>query len=443
MHAKGVIPGFFHSKTSRVALHPEKWLEQQLNNNGLTHKITCEQLQLTQPTVKVFFNKNYFPDELSVQRALTKTPAVNVAGDKTGMFQNGLDFPADPEYFSRIMDGHPELLSPLERLTAAKKIIYSNSNVFASGGYPYTNPQTIHSKSINVGLFSLAGATFENRYLHQRLFILGPQNAKINTSHFESLFDHLPTEFEEAKRELGHYDFNQSFVRIRTGLPYLARTVSGTNYPSFFKTNALIFASAAYMRHLLEDTSLLLASVNEAAKEVGKPALLKATAVGMGFFAKIDGSYEIDYLLYPYFLRAFKKMLTEQSYPWIAKIEFPTFSELQQNQFNDVFDNFLNPIQVVQAGRDVLKFSAEEIEHYFPCALNPSDAFSYAGNEWGFGSVESMIGNNSSLRFDQVSHANPLILNSHHHIPIRIKPDFSAEIEAVNRYDALHETNRM
>jgi hypothetical protein len=445
MFAKELASHFFRYKAPRVPVHPEVWFEKQLQDSGLSHKITHEQLTATQPTIKVFFNKKYFHDESTIHRALTKVPAVNVAGDQSGIFQNGLDFPINRTYFSRIPDGHAELLSPLERLTAAKKIVYSNSQVFASGGYPHTNPKEAYTKPINVGLFSLAGASFENSYLHQRLFILDPHNRKANTARFESLFSNVPTTFEEAQNELGAYDLNQSSVRIRTGLPYLARTESGIYYPSFGRTNSVIFSSEAYTRHLLEDTSLLLTSVNEAAKEVGKPALLKATAVGMGFFARINGSCEIDYLLYPYFLRAFKKLLTEQSYPWIAKIEFPTFNELQQHQFDGVFENYSNPVQVIQTGRDVLKFSAAETEQYFPCAINPSDAFAYIGNEWGFGSVESMIGNNSSLRFDQVPHANPLLLQSQHHIPISIKPDFSAEIEAIRSLDdsIMHRTNRM
>lgn len=444
MFAKEIASHFFRCKAPRVPVHPEIWFEKQLQDSGLSHKVTREQLTATQPTIKVFFNKKYFPDESTIHRALTKVPAVNVAGDKSGIFQNGLDFPNEPKYFSRIPEGHAELLSPLERLTAAKKIVYSNSQVFASGGYPHINPQEAYTKPINVGLFSLAGASFENSYLHQRLFILDPYNRNVNTARFESLFSKLPTTFEEAQKELGTYDLNHSLVRIRAGLPYLARTASGFYYPSFGTTNSVIFSSEAYTRHLLEDTSLLLTCVNEAAKEVGKPALLKATAVGMGFFARINGSCEIDYLLYPYFLRAFKKLLTEQSYPWIAKIEFPTFNELQQHQFDGVFEDFLNPVQVIQTGRDVLKFSAAETELYFPCAINPSDAFAYVGNEWGFGSVESMIGNNSSLRFDQVPHANPLLLQSQHHIPISIKPDFSAEIEAANLDDSLlQRINRM
>lgn len=431
---------FFRPRTLSSPVTPIHWFEKQLANSGLRNKISNEHLTKTQHTAKVFYNKQYLPDNQAVQRALTKIPAVNVEGDRSGYFQNGLEFPSDPHFFANIPEGHPDLLSPLERLAASKKIVYSNSLVFASGGYPVTNPIQPYPKHISAGIFSLAGAAFENDYLHYRLFMLDPKNCKINTKNFEGLFSNLTTDFEEAKRELSVYDLNDSLARIRTGLPYLARTRSGTYYSSFTKTNSVIFLSKAYSRHLLEDTALLLASVNTTAEEIGKPALLKATAVGMGFFAKINGSCEIDYLLYPYFLRAFKKLLEEQSYPWIAKIEFPTFSELQQIQFDSVFENFRNPVAVTQSSRDVLKFTEAETEKYFPCAINPTDAFALTGNEWGFGSVESMMANISSLRFDQVPLVNPLLLDTQNHIPVHIGSDFRAVIEAPTFDELIRKT---
>ncbi|WP_277619286.1 hypothetical protein [Legionella norrlandica] len=215
--------------------------------------------------------------------------------------------------------------------------------------------------------------------------------------------------------------------RIRIGLPYLARSSKGTFYPSFGKSNAVIFLAEAYKRYQLEDISLLLASVNQSAKEAGKPALLKATAVGMGFFAKINCSYDIQHLLFPYYLRAYKQLLTEQKYPWITKIEFPIFGELQQEQFDAIFADYNGHVKVYQSTRDVLAFSESETEKFLPAVINPSDAFSYIGNEWGYGSVESMIGNNSSLRLDQVPHANPLLLEPSHHVGVQINDDYSVE----------------
>lgn len=275
----------------------------------------------------------------------------------------------------------------------------------------------------------MAGAAFENSYLHSQLFILDPYNLKIKNDAFSHLYKNTPTEFEVAKKELGTYDLNPSMTRIRIGLPLLGRTSSGFYYPTFGKSNAVIFLTEAYFLHQLEDISLLLASINESAKEAGKPAFLKATAVGMGFFAKVDGTYGIQNILFPYYLRAYKKLLTENSYPWIAKIEFPVFDESQQFQFDVIFDTQTGPVQVTSSHRDVLEFTEEEREKYFVCVINPSDAFAYTGNEWGYGSVEAMIGLNSSLRLDQVSHANPMLLDPNHYVGITINEDYSTEFD--------------
>lgn len=413
------------------------WMNKQLADSGLQAKFTCEQLKKSKSSVKVFYNKDYFSSDLtkpfSLDRSLTKIPAVCVDGDSVGYFPNGLSFSGDRTFFSRIPTGHPMFLSPDERLSSAKKVVYSNSSVFASGGYPASNPMQPYKKQINVGIFSLAGCTFETDYLHYRLFMMDRFNSSImKHDKFSHLFDHVPKDFVNAKKELDQYNNHQSLSRIRTGFPYLARRESGSFHSSLRTDNAVIFLSDAYFRHQLEDVSLLLTSVNAEATSSGKPALLKATAVGMGFFARVNGQYGIDHVLYPHYLRAFKKLLTENEYPGIAKIEFPTFSELQESQFEAIFDKKTGPIEVSQTSRDVLKFTEAELDRFFPAAINPSDAFSYTGNEWGFGSVESMIGNVSSLRFDQVHITNPLLLKPEHHISVKIKKDFSAEIQDIN-----------
>lgn len=39
-----------------------------------------------------------------------------------------------------------------------------------------------------------------------------------------------------------------------------------------------------------------------------------------------------------------------------------------------------------------------------------------------------MIGNNSSIRFDQVHHMNPLILDPSHHVEAQINKDHGVEL---------------
>lgn len=407
------------------------WFDEQLIASRLKEKFSSKMLKDTQSSVKVFFNKKYFTDTSAVSESLIKIPAINVDGDREVYKQDGERVENGPEFFSQIPEEHPDFLSPLKRLVAAKKVIFSNSIILGWGGYPHTNPKNLYKVPFKASIFSLAGAAFENSYLHSQLFMLDPHHLIIKNDAFSHLYKNVPIVFEDAKKELGTYDLNSSMTRIRIGLPLLGRNSSGLYYPTFGKSNAVIFLTEAYFHHQLEDISLLLASINESAKEAGKPAFLKATAVGMGFFAKVDGTFSIQHILFPYYLRAYKKLLTENSYPWIAKIEFPIFDESQQFQFDTIFDTQVGPVDVSSSHRDVLEFTEEEREKYFVCVINPSDAFAYAGNEWGYGSVEAMIGLNSSLRLDQVSHANPMLLDPNHYVGITINEDYSTDIDMV------------
>ncbi|KTD76534.1 type IV secretion protein Dot [Legionella waltersii] len=405
------------------------WFKSQLDSVGLMQKISRNQLQKSLPSTKVYFNKNYLQDSRKVHDSLVKVPAINVSGDRDVVFQSGVPFTGKRDYFKQIPEGHPELLSPQERLNAGKKIVHSDSVVFARGGYPSNNPLRLYKKPFHARIFSLAGASFENDYLHSRLFMLDLYNPAIKQgTPFDSLFKGVPIDFSAAKKEIGNYDGTDDLSRIRLGFTLLARTGSGVYYPTFRKDSSVIFLTKPYFRHQLEDISMLLSATNESAHEAGKPALLKATAVGMGFFAKIDGAYDIQHLLFPYYLRAYKKLLEEHTYPWVAQIEFPVFNELQEMQFDGVFEDYKGPVKVYRTRRDVLEFTEQEIEEFTPCLVNPSDVFALTGNEWGYGSVEAMIGLNSSLRMDQVHHTNPRILEPENHVGVQIHPDYSAEL---------------
>ncbi len=415
---------------TKLAMNPTEWFQAQIKAIGLSSVLPPAKLEASQASAKVFYNQRYLSAE-DIPSCLTKIPAINVSGDSVGFFQNGLEFPSNPNFFKDIPNGHREFLSPDERLSAGKKILYSDSLVFGSGGYPQNNPRTLYPKPFSAAILSLAGATFENDYLHSRLFLLDPVNSTVNApSNFSHLFTNSTTQFDQAKLILGSSESNSQLTRIRLGLAtFLGRNTEKNYFPTIYKNQAVILQTEAYFKHLLEDIALLLKTVNDMAERQGKPALLKATAVGMGYFAKIAGEYDIKHVLFPYYLRAYQQLLSEHSYPWIAEIEFPILSgELQQYQFDQLFKDWNNPVKVFRSGRDVCSFTEEEIANYSLNILNPSDAFAYAGNELGFASVEAMIGMNTSLRCDQVYCVNPTILDPANHIEVTIDGDYNAEL---------------
>lgn len=427
-----VVPPLVRASTSPTAVFRRK-----LDASGLMAGFSPEALASSQASVKVFANNHYISktpttDRPSVERLLSKTAAESVEGDHEGYFQDGTPFPDNNQFFSQIKSGDPFVLSPEERLISGKKLVYSESWLARAGGYPRHIPIVNYDNPVRVGIFSQAGAQFEMPYLHYSLFGLDPCNNRIHHPLFTHLYKDLPVSFDDAKKFLGRYDSTNTLGRIRVGFPFLCRRTEGSFYSSMFKQSASIFLNKAYERHLMEDTALLLASVNESARLAGKPALLKATAVGMGFFAKVDCQYDIKHHLYPYFLLAYRDLLSTGAYPYIGKVEFPTFSPM----FKEFYDGFFiektyGGAKVCQSSRDVLEFSEEEHEEYFVCVVNPTDTNAFAGNEWDYASVESSIGNNTSLRVDQVYLVNPQVLNPAAHISVDIDPQtFASEIKA-------------
>lgn len=401
--------------------------------SGLNKVFNAEAIAKSQASIRIFTNEHYIDAggiSPSLQRTLLHTASVCIAGDSEGFFQDGRPFPKQLDFFANLKRGDSRGLSPDERLAASKKIIVSQSFVAAHGGYPSNNPKQIYKAPIEVGIFSLAGPQFEMSYLHYALFGLDPFQSIIKPQLFAHLYRGLPLSLREAKDVLGEDDFNADMARMRMGFSFLSRNEKGKFYTSLFKRNAIVFLDKAYERYIYEDVALLLTAVNESAKEAGKPAFLKATAIGMGFFAKLNCQYDIRHHLYPYYLRAFRDLLKTGRFPHIAQVEFPIFTEL----FEEFYENILNEdtyggVSVKQSGRDVLDFSPAEQERFYTCIVNPSDANSLPGNEWGYASVESMIGNNTSLRFDQVHLMNPLVLEPAKHRAVRINPwDYSTEI---------------
>lgn len=135
-----------------------------------------------------------------------------------------------------------------------------------------------------------------------------------------------------------------------------------------------------------------------------KKGYFKVTAIGMGFFADVVRSgINIGDTLMPLMLRAVEETLSAHSYPNLAAIKFPDFSG--RGLFTPALSrisNAKNDIEFVKAPyRDVLDFDQETRERYVCGVLNPGDCFACARNELGYGSVEAMIGHNTTVRRTQ------------------------------------------
>lgn len=82
-------------------------------------------------------------------------------------------------------------------------------------------------------------------------------------------------------------------------------------------------------------------------------------------------------------------------------------------------DVIINGVRVVHAmRRSLLQFSAEELAGYTCGVVNAGDAFALPGNEYGFCSVESMLGDNTTMRRGQVYLHNPWLLDERTHVPV-------------------------
>ncbi|MCX7116884.1 MAG: DUF4804 domain-containing protein [Legionellales bacterium] len=427
LFARHVVRGIRHAHIDAGEAY-----EQKLIATGLYNRFSKPAIDQTKASVAVFLNEHYLGDTTpSIDRVLTHTMGISMAGDKEGKCQDGTAFPDIPGFFSSLEAGDPRGLAPIERIAAGKKIIASNSLAMAYGGYPHHQPRVNYEHPMNVGIFSLAGAQFEMSYLHYRLFMLDPFQTSIEKPLLSHLHHGLPRSYSEATDILNHNAYFVGLSNLRLGFSFLSRKQNGNFYSSFRQKNAVIFLENAFKRHMYEDVALLLAAVNESARHAGKPAYLKATAVGMGFFARVDCVFDIKHHLYPYYLAAFHDLLKTGAYPHISTVEFPIFSRMLDTLHETTFpEKRVGGVTIEFSHRDVLDFHESEREKYYPCVVNPSDANALPGNEWGDGSVESTIANNTTLRADQVYLVNPLVLDPAHHHSVHIDLlDFKTSIE--------------
>ena len=326
----------------------------------------------------IFYLKDsILPSEISV--FLSHIPLVTTNGDKFSILPNFQSI--GPITLDKVEKYN--LLNYDERRRARKMIIISDSKVFAWGGY--NSQVNLYSSPRKTFIISIAAPQFEFRKLEYRDFIVNSEDSAIINPLFPQYYSNgNKPSFEQAK-----LDQRNKMIDDDT-----------------------ILLTSAYFKSTIQDLTLILFSFNHHLK-LNESGWLKLTALGMGFFAQLDIGKSIANLLIPIFLLAITTILTSWSsaFPKIKVIEFPDFTK---NKVYHLNVNQINGINLVHTRyRDLLDFNHPEYSNYTLGIVNPSDVFSYKGNEFGYGSVEAMIGNNTDLRYNQVLAFNPYLRYNH------------------------------
>ncbi|MDX1902241.1 MAG: hypothetical protein SFW66_09635 [Gammaproteobacteria bacterium] len=384
-----------------------------------------ESFQQRMKSAKVFYDAKIFANNLegdqpySLQRAVTKVAAADVEASRYGEMADGSAWPG-AEFFMQLKSGDPRGLSPDERIQARKKIIASRALISRFGGYPANSMITTLRKPYEAYIFTMAGMQFENAKLDYKTCIVDAYN------HPEK-YQALQKEFASEKNELLPFEY----IPLKTGLfRYIQRDASTGNFTTGFSLkNAILLHRDTYFKTLVEDFTLLFASA-EKMTEGNKKMYFKLPLIGMGYFARIEGCYDIRNYLIPIFLSALRRALEKQTFKHLHTIEIPIFEE-ETAQIVDVFfreNSFdINNIKVIFTPReDILDFTDVDSKEYDLCVLNPGDANSFPGNEIGLSkngptSVESAIGNNTDIRYVQNHLLNPNITQRENWIGVAIE----------------------
>ncbi len=266
-------------------------------------------------------------------------------------------------------------------------VFISKSKVFGHGwGAPNIK---LYNPAKMVHLISLAGPQFEFRKLEFKDFIVVKGEQTNKTPVFPQYYS------------------NRMKPSFKTALHM------SSNAMKIIDSNT-IFLSQAYYISAIEDITLILTAFNSALSS--NNGWLKLTAVGMGFFAKLDMRKSIADILLPLFLQAFHWVASKLSHTFsnIKVVEFPDYSGSYKPYWGDQVGSFRT---VHTYKRDILLLTDED-SIYKVGIVNPADVMSYKGNEPQYASGESMIGNNTDLRYNQVAVFNPYLLQSSNYVGV-------------------------
>ena len=335
-------------------------------------------------TVRVLYLARYIK-ESEITKLITHVPYICTAGDSYIQTQD-LKVQSSLDAARR---SFPDLISNEERRLSRSKCIASVAKCYAVGGYKSKVQALRKSDVFDCVVISGAGPQFEAPYLDFADFILTKEKHKERLDRY-SHFGPIPGTWSDivAAAENG-----RDFIEIKS------------------KTH--VFHKTGYLISMTECMHLWLTAFDHMVPLVSKNrrGYFKISAIGCGFFSDVaDADTNIGTRLMPLLVGATEAALKTHRYPNIASIEFCDFSK--DGSFAPTGQS-VNGVDTTHGPRsDVLDFSKQVQERRVPGLLNPSDCFACVGNETRYLSVESMIGDNTTIRTTQCYLWNEQVLDS-------------------------------
>lgn len=284
------------------------------------------------------------------------------------------------------------LLTPRERRLARKKCIASELTVHAIGGLTgkmRVLPAPIAQESPIIGI-SAGGWSFLVDYLEYADFITdearAPEVPPLFPHYFTDTGGHVPTPAE---------------VLQHGGLPLgFGRALN----------------TAAFFRAVVEDVTLWLTAFEsmvanrEKAGQAAGLGWLRAPPVGFDLAAQLPFSGDLLRLL----VSAYEHVIATQPFEHIAVVEFPQIPGIPEFAPPR---SAANGVKFVSTERDLLDFTNLPQEYTYG-VLSPNEPFCVPGNAYAYLSLESMIGNNTDLRYVQSYIHNPYLMDADRYVAV-------------------------
>ena len=374
------------TKLAAEPYHNELW--------RVTRQESLEDAKSLNKSFRVFYLERYI-DLTEIRKLITHVPYICTAGDS---FIQTQDLKVQSS-LEAARGNFPGLIENQERRLSRSKCIVSVAKCYAIGGYKSQLKPLEKSHIFECVVVSGAGPQFEAPYLDYADFIFTKQSHTSRLSRYAHFGD-VPEKWEDIVKAA---EKGLDFIKIGSG--------------------AYIFHKAGYLTSMTECMHLWLCAFDQMVRQFRNTRLgyFKISAIGCGFFSNVaEAGINIGTTLMPILVKATEAALGSNVYPSIGCVEFCDFSgDRSFAPSTELIKNGNRDIHLIHGPRsDVLDFSKEVMKDYVLGLLNPSDCFACVGNETRYLSVESMIGDNTTIRSTQCYIWNEQALDEDKYIPV-------------------------